>query len=149
MDPKLHELPPHVREALKAQATGDKDAADKSQRDYRFFISWKAPNGELFEGWFLHRAPNIGQEVGISHAIDTTCRSKNGYFIDEASQRLLIAICNLGPTLVERPKWADDLQGIVYPDLLMAVAKEATAHMRCFRGVPDPEAEVAAEPQPG
>ena len=140
LDPKLHELPSHVKEAMDKVKPPDAGAPDMRQRDYRFHISWKAPSDEIFEGWFVHRFPTIAQQIAIAHAIDASCRARSGHFVEESVQDVLIAICNLEPTLVERPNWAKNLSELTYPDLLFAVAKEVRRHALCFRGDPDPAA---------
>lgn len=141
LDPKLHELPDHVKDAMQKVRPPAAGEPDLKQRDYRFHINWKAPSGEVFEGWFVHRFPNIGQQISIAHAVDAACRARSGHFIEESAQDVLIAICNLEPTLVERPAWAKNLADLTYPDLLFTVAKEVRRHAACFRGDRDPEAK--------
>lgn len=110
-----------------SQATGD--GAD--QQTYAFELTWTAPNGQKYDGRFVHRCPTVGESVAIEIAL---AERMKGAVTAESARDMAMMLEHLRITLKERPPWAASVDDIPHAALLNAVAEEVAAHLGRFHG---------------
>lgn len=113
----------------------------KSNESYPFTISWKAPNGKLWEGKFVNRILNVGQRqmVGILRA--KMCDGVPYNSLDDMTNEINLMLSHLAISLTEKPEWADRLENLVEIALVQEIYMEVLSHEAFFRGSRSPIAD--------
>lgn len=65
--------------------------------------------------------------------------------LDPFTQELNLILAHLGMCLVERPDWAEDLQGLDDENILYKIYEEVVAHEAIFRGRPETQTQSKGE----
>lgn len=164
MDPKKKEElvkrlePSHLKEAVDATAgkaelekqleAPEEEAAKlaakndpKLNKRYPFKFKWTDGRGKTWEGDFVNEVLSIRQRqmVGVLRA-----RMAAGVpveSLDELTQEINLMIAHMTYSLVEKPKWAEDLQALESIRVIQELYGEVLTHEATFLGYQQPEAQ--------
>lgn len=101
---------------------------------YTFDIDHTQPNGTRYTGRFTNKILTLGEKITVGI---TRARLQMGVPLDAITTdtyNLLFMTTSLQQSLVERPKWAEDLLSLESEDLVRAIFDQCDAHERIFRG---------------
>lgn len=99
------------------------------QEVYQFTFDWTSPNGKRWHGEFSNKVLDVRarQERGILQASFGA-----GLVLDDATAELNQAVAHLSKSLVQRPKWADNLQSVQDWRVVLLLWEYALNHETVF-----------------
>jgi hypothetical protein len=117
------------------------------QRDWTFQFKFTDGSGKVFEGSFTNRVPDIATKLRIHQASVKLSGGAAWEALPPRFQSLCSSLAYMTFSLIEKPKWANDLRAVLDEDLVFALFEEVFSHERTFLGRKDPEGagEAAAE----
>lgn len=110
------------------------DADPRANRRYPFNFEFKDGNGKVWKGKFVSEVPDIRTRTMIGSLQAQLANNVPADALEPGVRRLNLILAHLTFSLVERPKWAEDLGALFDPQLLNAIYEEVAAHEATFLG---------------
>lgn len=108
------------------------------QREYTFPFRFVDGAGRVYEGTFTNKILGRGEKQGVAVL---NARFSNGLPQESFAvhdRMLNRAMAHMTFSLIQRPKWADNLLDLDDDDLVFALYEEVAQHEERFRGRPSP-----------
>ena len=117
----------------------------RKARDYTFDFSFVDAAEKKWAGRFTDRIPDIGTKQKIAFAQSRMNGNLPWANVDPDIRALNYVLAYMLYSLVEKPKWADDLVSQLDEDLVFTLWREVEAHAVIFRGrQPNPDGSQAS-----
>ena len=110
----------------------------RDKEEYPFKFRWTDSRGKLWQGDFVNKILNI-EEQQQRAVFQSTLQGGLPYESFSSMQRSLnTAVAHMSYSLIKRPKWAENLRGLLDRDLVFELGEEVTSHEdRFWRRKPD------------
>lgn len=106
----------------------------KLNEEYEFDFNWKDKRGNVWEGHFKNKILTIGEQQAVGILRSKLSGGVPVTSLDFITNELNLIIAHLSISLIEKPKWAEDLRSLKHIDLLHDLYKEVASHEAMFFG---------------
>lgn len=106
----------------------------REKNRYSFDFEFKGPRGVITRGRFTNKILSIGEKISVG---TMRARLQMGVSLDAMdveTYNMLFRVTWLQQSLVEKPKWAEDLLALESEVLVAELFKKVDSHERYFRG---------------
>lgn len=111
----------------------------KFQEEYSFEFNWKDGRNKIWSGHFVNKILSISelQAVGVLRA--KLSGGLDFASLDPLTSEINLMVSHLSYSLIEKPKWAEDLRSLLDVSLLQEIYGEVASHEATFFGYKNPE----------
>jgi hypothetical protein len=125
--PELSEIAAEVAAAstpVEAPAGPD----PRENESWSFLFTFKDPSGRMFEGEFTNKILTVGERTRSGLICARLRNNTPASALDDESAALTAALAHLELSLVKRPKWAEKLDKLVSPFVVLELWNRARGH---------------------
>lgn len=132
--PSTAQLKGELEKEFAKEETPDPNDDPKAKPEYTFDFEHVDARGNVWKGRFTHRVPTLADRdmIDALQARKKLSMPVESFTGMAAARHLYMS--HLEVCLIERPKWADNLESLYDPEILEKLYEEAASHEAYFLG---------------
>lgn len=134
IEASTEELKASVEESMEDKKEEIDPNDPRLEESYTFNFKWKDGRGKLWEGTFTNKILSIKEQQGVGVMRATLSGGVDARALDVYTAEINAMIAHLSFSLIQTPKWADDLRELKDVKLLQAIYQEVADHEAMFFG---------------